>query len=103
MLGSSRSAGSPSACRCYYQKHPRLSGLEILGTRVYRANVAASILNGVRDIFFVLGDVVQEAEAQCRDAALIWDSLGYGAENGGTDRGLAGATRGQTGLRAGYV
>ncbi len=68
-------------------------GLEILGTRVYRANVAASILNGVRDICFVLGDVVQEAEAQCRDAALIWDSLGYGAENGGRTEGLAGATR----------
>ena len=62
-------------------------GLEILGTRVYAANVAASILNGVRDICFVLGDVVEEAEAQCRDAALIWDSLGYGAENGGRTEG----------------
>ena len=69
-------------------------GLEILGTRVYAANVAASILNGVREVCFVLGDVVQEAEAQCRDAALIWDSLGYGAENGGRTEGLAGATKG---------
>ena len=69
-------------------------GLEILGTRVYAANVAASILNGVREVCFVLGDVVQQAEAQCRDAALIWDSLGYGAENGGRTEGLAGATRG---------
>jgi len=69
-------------------------GLEILGTRVYAANVAASILNGVRDVCFVLGDVVEQAEAQCRDAALIWDSLGYGAENGGRTEGLAGATKG---------
>ena len=69
-------------------------GLEILGTRVYHANVAASILNGVREVCFVLGDVVEQAEAQCSDAALIWDSLGYGAENGGRTEGLAGATRG---------
>jgi hypothetical protein len=38
--------------------------------------------------------VVEQAEAQCGDAALIWDSLGYGAENGGRAEGLAGATRG---------
>jgi len=69
-------------------------GLEILGTRVYAANVAASVLNGVREVCFVLGDVVEQAEAQCRDAALIWDSLGYGAENGGRTEGLAGATKG---------
>ena len=37
-------------------------------------------------------DVVEQAEAQCGDAALIWDSLGYGAENGGRTEGLAGAT-----------
>ena len=42
---------------------------------------------------FVLGDVVEQAQAQC-NAALIWDSLGYGAENGGRTEGLAGATRG---------
>ena len=79
-------------------------GLEIFGTRVYAANVAASILNGVREVCFVLGDVVEQAEAQCRDAALIWDSLGYGAENGGRTEGLAGATRGcKAGLRSGHV
>jgi len=72
----------------------RTIGLEILGTRVYEANVAASLLNGVREVQFVLGNVVEQAEEECRRAALIWDSLGYGAENGGRTEGLAGATRG---------